>query len=128
MDAAGILDNFRGKLVHDHWKAYFNYDHCGHVACNAHHLRELAYLEKHYQQTWAGEMATLLVDIKNAVEDTPPGLNHLSSAQRLLFDRHYDTLVEKGLAENPFMAVATSDGKTKKRGIYFKSHGKHKAR
>ena len=116
MDAAGILDDFRGKLVHDHWKAYFNYEKCEHVACNAHHLRELAYLEKQYQQTWAGEMATLLVDIKKEIEDTRPGQNSLNPAQLLLFDRRYDALVEKGLAENPFITAETSDGKTKKRG------------
>lgn len=117
MDAAGILENFQGKLVHDHWKAYFNYENCEHIACNAHHLRELDYLEKQYQQKWAGEMATLLVTIKNTIADTPPEQKALSSEQLILFEHQYDSLVKKGLEENPFTAAAqTPEGETKKRG------------
>jgi len=38
MDAAGVLEGYQGKLVHDHWKPYFAYEDCEHIACNAHHL------------------------------------------------------------------------------------------
>ncbi|UOA10709.1 transposase [Methylobacter sp. S3L5C] len=51
MNAAGILENFHGKLVLDHWKVYFSYYGYELVACNAHHLRELDYLKKPFIQT-----------------------------------------------------------------------------
>ncbi|NOQ35838.1 MAG: transposase, partial [Methylococcaceae bacterium] len=123
IDAAGILEGYEGKLVHDHWKPYFTYDDCEHIACNAHHLRELIYIGKQFRQPWAGEMATLLVEIKgtideikDAFDDTKADKNHLSEAQLLLFEKHYDALIITGLEENPFVAAEVVEGKAKKRG------------
>ena len=116
MDAAGVLEGYQGKLVHDHWKPYFAYEDCEHIACNAHHLRELAYIEKQYQQAWAGETAALLVEIKNAVDDAKPEQNQLSEEQLLLFEKRYDALINKGLEQNPFVAAEVIEGQPKKRG------------
>jgi transposase len=80
MDAAGILEGYQGKLVHDHWKPYFRYEDCQHIACNAHHLRELKYIENQYQQAWAGETATLLVGIKNKISEVKSKKSYISKA------------------------------------------------
>ncbi len=41
MEEMGVLPEFAGMLVHDHWKPYYQLLLCGHILCNAHHLCEL---------------------------------------------------------------------------------------
>ena len=116
MDAAGILEGYQGKLVHDHWKTYFAYDECEHIACNAHHLRELIYIKKQYQQAWAAEMMTLLVKIKKTVDGTKLEKNHITKEQLLEFEKHYDVLITQGLKQNPAAIAEVVEGQAKKRG------------
>ena len=65
----GILPNFIGTLIHDHWKPYFTYS-CKHGLCNAHHIRELIYAAEEDKQSWAADMKTLLLEINDAVNAT----------------------------------------------------------
>ena len=116
MDAAGVLEGYQGKLVHDHWKPYFSYGDCEHIACNAHHLRELSYIEKQYQQPWAGETATLLVEIKNEIDRVRDEQKQLSKEQLLIFEKRYDALISKGLEQNPYVPAVEIAGQPKKRG------------
>ena len=70
INAIGILPGFDGRAVHNHWKTYFAYDACSHALCNAHHLRELAYFAEKKGISWASEMLTHLVKIKNIMDQT----------------------------------------------------------
>jgi transposase len=115
MDDAGILSEFKGRAVHDHWKPYFKYDECDHALCNAHHLRELRFIEKQYEQPWAKDMAELLLEIKSAVEATPEPAMSLSPAELTTFEKRYDEVVESGFEANPAPAAA-AEGEVKKRG------------
>lgn len=101
MQAMGILPNFVGRAVHDHWQSYFAFEQCQHALCNAHHLRELQFIVEQYQQPWAQRMIQLLLDIKAEV-DTAPLDHHSLPPQRLTyFQQRYDKLIIQGLKANP---------------------------
>jgi transposase len=115
MEDAGILGEFQGTAVHDHWKPYFKYDECNHALCNAHHLRELRFIEKQYQQPWAKDMAELLLEIKAAVAATPAPAMSLSPCELERFETRYDKVVQSGFDAN-LAAVSRTEGEVKPRG------------
>ena len=115
MEDAGILGEFKGRAVHDHWKPYFKYNECDHALCNAHHLRELRFIEKQYEQPWAKDMAELLLEIKAAVAGTPEPAMSLLPSELETFEKRYDEVVESGFEANPAPA-AIAEGEVKKRG------------
>lgn len=115
MEEAGILGAFRGTAVHDHWKPYFTYDKCAQALCNAHHLRELRFIDTQYQQSWANDMAELLLEIKTAVEATPEPAMRLSPPELAAFEKRYDAVVQAGFEANP-APVPPTEGEEKKRG------------
>jgi len=114
MEAIAILPTLAGRAVHDHWQAYFTYPDIAHSLCNAHHLRELQFIEERYQQGWAAEMAKLLVEIKTAVDEARPGHRQLSEIQRAEFAMRYDRVIAEGLHANP--PPVCRAGQPKKRG------------
>src|SRR5215472_8230766 len=115
MEAAGILGPFRGTVVHDHWKPYFTYDECAHALCNAHHLRELCFIDQQYQQPWAKAMVELLLEIKAAVAATPAPAMSVSPSEREAFEKRYDAVVQAGFEANQASAP-TTEGAQNKRG------------
>ena len=64
IDALGVIPEFEGVLVHDHWKPYYKYS-CLHALCNAHHLRELTCATEQYHQKWVAEMTDHLAAINS---------------------------------------------------------------
>lgn len=115
IDEMAVLPNFKGIGVHDGWRSYAGYDNCAHSLCNAHHLRELRFLVERYEQPWADEMMTLLVEMKTAV-DMAKALDQsaLSPAQLTDFERRYAGLIADGLTANPPPKV--DESAPKKRG------------
>jgi transposase len=107
MTAGGILPNFQGNAVHDHWASYLSFTQCQHHFCNAHHLRELKFIHEQYQQSWAADMARLLLDIKAEVAATPAPAMSLPADRLLHYGARYDTLIAQGLTANPLPAVAS---------------------
>lgn len=61
MDAIGILPHFTGNSVHDRYGSYEKYENCQHSNCNAHHLRDLQYIEEEMNRKWAKRMKRFLV-------------------------------------------------------------------
>jgi len=113
MDTIGILPDFKGTAVHDHWKAYLNYT-SKHALCNAHHLRELTYHEEQYGQLWAGKMMGCLLDIKEEVEKyKTAGQSKLSPDRLAHFGKRYSHILKEGLKEIPPLHQTETKGKKK---------------
>ena len=95
----GLLENYTGCAVHDHWKSYFTFS-CDHSLCNAHHLRELTYLAEQEQQGWAASMIELLLAAKEICEATSENCLAGDSAELASIRLRYDGLIAEGLAQN----------------------------
>jgi transposase len=94
MDAAGVLPEFHGQAVHDHWAAYQQYRHCEHTFCNAHHLRELDRAAEQEEAHWAATMRDLLCRIKDRVEDAKTqGLTRLPREECIMFHQWYCSIL-----------------------------------
>jgi len=122
LDEIGILPQRKGKVVHDGYSSYDQYPDVEHVRCNAHHLRELVFVEEQYEQAWADGMIDLLVEIKEAVEGAKKqGPIALSARQQTDFETRYDQLIAQGLQANP----PPPDPPVKKRGRKKQSKAKN---
>jgi transposase len=101
MGDIGILPNFTGRAVHDHWQSYQTFDNCDHAYCNSHHLRELQFITDQYQQPWAEQMAQLLLDIKAKVAQTALVTDTLPPERITHFEKRYDHILQQGFDANP---------------------------
>jgi transposase len=114
-DEIGILPRRTGHVVHDDYASYYRYAAAQHAACNAHHLRELLFIQERYAQPWAEKLTGLLREIKHTVETAQQaGHMALSPDHIAAFERRYHDLIEQGLAANPPPALET--GYPKRRG------------
>lgn len=109
-DALGVLPQFTGTAVHDGWSPYWQYE-CAHALCNAHHLRELTFVEERAGQAWAGQMKDVLVTIKERVEqERAAGATGLDAATQREFEARYQLVIEAGLKANPAAAESRPAG------------------
>lgn len=58
-DEIGIIKKFKGTMITDFYKPYWEYDHCKHLACHAHLRRELQEAIDFEKQEWAKEFLEL---------------------------------------------------------------------
>jgi len=103
LDTIGILPDYLGRAIHDCWKPYFGYA-CAHGLCNAHHLRELVFVHEQHHQPWGQAMINCLLDIKQAVAQARPTVDHLTPAQLCAFEARYQNLLDEGYVANPLPA------------------------
>ncbi len=116
LEAIAILPHFQGHAIHDGYSSYWGYEQCEHGLCNAHHLRELTFVQEHYEQRWAKEMIDCLMEIKQAVEKARArGKTKLSRKIRQAFQRRYETILEQALEQIPPLPPAASPRRGRKK-------------
>jgi transposase len=97
MNAFGILPNFNGVAVHDHWDSYFTFNQCLHALCNSHILRELKFLSEVMGEVWAKEMRKLLTKINKKVEkERKKGKTELTYTIKFGFLKRYESILKMG--------------------------------
>lgn len=101
LDEIGILPAFKDTAMHDAYRSYFQYKDVINALCNAHHLRELIFIQERYQQSWAFDMQKLLLEIKDAVSTAKLMRNSLFPDQITDFEARYDSIIEAGFQANP---------------------------
>lgn len=115
LDAIGVFPRFGGRAVHDGWASYWPYDRWAHALCNAHHLRELTFVEEQLGQGWARDPKVLLAGIKQAVDDARvQGHAGLPADMQHEFTRRYDAALREGVAANPLPAPTGKRGRPKR--------------
>jgi len=114
----GLLQQFRGTLVHDGWMPYKALE-CQHALCNAHHLRELTYLFEEQGQVWAADMIELLThanhtDNLNCTAGKATNYTGAKYQAQVRDLRHlYDAILRQGEQANPIAASSGKRGRTK---------------
>jgi transposase len=93
----GIIPNYEGTLVHDHWKPYLGYG-CRHGLCNAHHLRELQWVIDFKKHKWAKSMRSFLARLN---EEVIASGGSLSDAMQIKKETRFKEILKKAKGECP---------------------------
>ena len=109
MENMGVLPRFRGILVHDHWKPYFDFD-CDHSLCNAHHLRELERAADQDGQKWARRMLKFLEELNIAVHEAGGALDKKSAKKSR---KQYRKILKEAQRECPRNASERAQSKSR---------------
>jgi transposase len=113
-DEIGILLKFRGIMVHDHWKPYYNYKECKHALCNSHHLRELQKVIEVEKHAWAGKMQDLLYEINEKVQESGGILTEVAAEK---YRQQYRIILKEGEAQAPLPPIKFNKNGTESKKI-----------
>jgi transposase len=98
--ALGVLPDYTGIAVHDHWPPYFKFS-CQHAVCNEHHIRELAAASEAAGQTWAGDLQQVLYDALELKRRYHGDGQLIPPAQLTTLTSRYEACLRAGYAANP---------------------------
>jgi len=115
MDAIGILPEFHGTAVHDHWKPSLTYTEGDQSLCHAHPLRARQWVTEPSEQPWAETMDPLLRALQQDVKHTcvSRARDHLEAETLRRDDARDDEILEEGLRANPAPAEDEQPPKTR---------------
>lgn len=99
IDEFGFLKEYKGIIVHDHYKMYYNYG-ADNAECNVHVLRYLNAVSEFTNHTWSKELHDLLLDIKNRKEEyIKEGKEYLENEEYENFKSKYLEILSKAKGE-----------------------------
>lgn len=97
----GILPEFNGTAVHDHWKTYYTFEGCTHSECNSHNLRYLKEINENFDHAWAKDMAGFLIELKKQVEAMKTeGLMSMEATQTESWRTRFHSIIKEGIRED----------------------------
>lgn len=85
IDEFGFLKQYKGIIVHDHYKMYYNYG-ADNAECNVHVLRYLNAVSEFTNHAWAKKLHNLLLDMKKIKEE------YTKEGKEYLENEKYETL------------------------------------
>lgn len=115
VDSQGLLNRFKGTLVHDCFSMYFNYGK-DHAVCNAHLLRELTFIEEKYSYHWAHKVKRFLLDLNDLVWwHKNNDIYYLDKNDKTELENNFKNLLLDGRTEC-LLLIKSVKNKGKKRG------------
>jgi len=111
IDAGGVLPGYAGIIVRDGYHGYGHLTDALHAWCGAHLLRDLKdlYDFEPGQQDWASQMASLLIEARDAARDArQAGQAALDAGVLADLLTRYQALAAGGLAANAYRRTATA--------------------
>jgi transposase len=97
----GILPEFKGTAIHDHWAPYYTFKDCTHGECNSHNMRYLQDIYENYGHEWSQNMASFLIELKDQVEALKTeGMTGMEATQTEVWMKRYTSIIEEGIKED----------------------------
>lgn len=99
VDEFGFLKKYKGIIVHDHYKMYYNYA-SDNAECNVHVLRYLNGVTEFTNHSWAKKLKELLLEMKDVKEKyQQKGINAISDSEYDIFKSRYLVILDEAKEE-----------------------------
>jgi len=99
IEEIGIIPRYGGVVIHDCWKSYLSYDHCGHGLCGSHLLRELTFIVESNGYAWAANIKRLMQETCAIVARRES--KQLSEQEYKNLQKRYRNILTRGEKELP---------------------------
>lgn len=101
MRTMGVLEGYKGHVIHDYLSSYYRIAELQHGLCNAHHIRDLTCIYEEHGQQWAADMIALLLEAKKRKEREKAGGRCVGARTLDRLQERYFEILEDGYAINP---------------------------
>jgi hypothetical protein len=99
IEEIGIIPRYGGVVIHDCWKSYLSYEHCGHGLCGSHLLRELTFIIDSNGYAWASNMKRLMQENCAIIAKRPS--KQLTEQEYGNLQKRYRNILTRGEKELP---------------------------